>query len=250
MALGLLRGVQNLRKAAAYTREAVLDLGARKLGVAREALAIKDGVITGGGKSATYGALVAGQDLQLTIPVRGDLTAFMGLQVTGTPPLKPTTAYTVVGQPVKNPIIPAKVKGETLWVGDVKLPGMLHARVVHPPTLGSTLVSAGKVDRAQFKTAKVVVIGAGVSGMNSAAIALGMQAEVLLLDNNIARLRQMDAIYQGHMQTVASNAYEIERAVRGDGQVEGGWSHDEHGEALWEGVISTIWPCNFYNLGW
>jgi alanine dehydrogenase len=61
--------------------------------------------------------------------------------------------------------------------------------------------------------AKVVVIGAGVSGMNAAAIALGMQAEVLLLDKNINKLRQADAIYQGHLQTVASNAYEVERAV-------------------------------------
>jgi len=60
--------------------------------------------------------------------------------------------------------------------------------------------------------AKVVVIGAGVSGMNAAAIALGMQAEVLLLDNNIERLRQADRIYQGHLQTVASNSYEIEKA--------------------------------------
>ncbi len=49
--------------------------------------------------------------------------------------------------------------------------------------------------------------------MNAAAIALGMQAEVLLLDRNIARLRQADAIYRGHLQTVASNAYEIEQAV-------------------------------------
>jgi alanine dehydrogenase len=61
--------------------------------------------------------------------------------------------------------------------------------------------------------AKVVVIGAGVAGMNSAAIALGMQAEVLLLDKNIGRLREADRIYQGHCQTVASNTYEIERAV-------------------------------------
>jgi len=61
--------------------------------------------------------------------------------------------------------------------------------------------------------AKVVVLGAGVSGMNAAAIALGMQAEVLLLDKNVARLRTADAIYQGHCQTVTSNAYEIERAV-------------------------------------
>src|SRR6185312_13985518 len=60
--------------------------------------------------------------------------------------------------------------------------------------------------------AKVVVLGAGVSGMNAAAIALGMQAEVLLLDKNIEKLRQADRIYQGHLQTVASNAYEVERA--------------------------------------
>ncbi|MEU2612392.1 alanine dehydrogenase [Micromonospora sp. NPDC007271] len=61
--------------------------------------------------------------------------------------------------------------------------------------------------------AKTVVIGAGVAGMNAAAIALGLQSEVLLLDKNVARLRQADAIYRGHLQTVASNAYEIERAV-------------------------------------
>jgi alanine dehydrogenase len=60
---------------------------------------------------------------------------------------------------------------------------------------------------------KVVVIGAGVSGMNAAAIALGMQAEVLLLDKDVNKLRAADRIYQGHLQTVASNAYEVERAV-------------------------------------
>jgi alanine dehydrogenase len=61
--------------------------------------------------------------------------------------------------------------------------------------------------------AKTVVIGAGVSGMNAAAIALGMQSEVLVLDKNVARLRAADADYRGHLQTVASNAYEIEKAV-------------------------------------
>jgi alanine dehydrogenase len=48
--------------------------------------------------------------------------------------------------------------------------------------------------------------------MNAAAIALGMQAEVLLLDRNIDKLRQADRIYQGHLQTIASNTYEVERA--------------------------------------
>nr|WP_221774231.1 molybdopterin cofactor-binding domain-containing protein [Novosphingobium flavum] len=157
---GLLRtNVLNLRKAAAYTREAVLDLAAQKFGVARTSLTITEGVVSGGGKSATYGELVTGQDLRLTIPVTGDLTGFGGIQVTGNPPLKPTSAYTIVGQPFANSSIRPKVAGETDWVGDVKLPGMLHARTIHPATLGSKLVSAGKVDAAQFPKARVVVIG-------------------------------------------------------------------------------------------
>lgn len=60
---------------------------------------------------------------------------------------------------------------------------------------------------------KVVVIGAGVSGMNAATIALGMGAEVTLLDKNISRLRAIDAIYQGRLRTIVSNSYELERAV-------------------------------------
>ena len=63
------------------------------------------------------------------------------------------------------------------------------------------------------QSGKVVVIGGGVAGSNAAAIALGMQAQVTLLDKSVGRLRQLDAIYQGHLQTVTSNMYEIEKAV-------------------------------------
>ncbi len=59
---------------------------------------------------------------------------------------------------------------------------------------------------------KVAVLGAGVSGMNAATIALGLQAEVIVLDTNINRLRQIDFTYRGHLQTIMSNAYEVERA--------------------------------------
>src|SRR5579871_459201 len=61
--------------------------------------------------------------------------------------------------------------------------------------------------------AHVVVIGGGVSGQHAAQIAVGMGARVTVLDRNIAKLRQIDAIYQGRIQTVASNSYEIEKAV-------------------------------------
>jgi alanine dehydrogenase len=61
--------------------------------------------------------------------------------------------------------------------------------------------------------ANVVVIGAGVSGLNAAQIALGMGAHVTLLDRNVSRLRQVDSIYQGRIQTLASNAYAVEKAA-------------------------------------
>ena len=62
---------------------------------------------------------------------------------------------------------------------------------------------------------RVVVIGAGVSGQQATQIAVGLGAQITVLDRNIAKLRQLDAIYQGRVQTVASNAYEVERAVLG-----------------------------------
>lgn len=64
------------------------------------------------------------------------------------------------------------------------------------------------------KGANVVVLGAGVAGTNAAQIAVGMHARVSLLDINIARLRYLDAIYQGHMQTITSNAFEVAKACR------------------------------------
>jgi len=61
--------------------------------------------------------------------------------------------------------------------------------------------------------AKVVVIGGGVSGLHAAQIAVGMGADVTILDTNVDRLRYIDAIYQGRLKTLVSNAYAIEQEV-------------------------------------
>jgi alanine dehydrogenase len=61
--------------------------------------------------------------------------------------------------------------------------------------------------------AKVTVIGGGVSGVNAATIALGMGADVTVLDLNIARLRQVDAQFGGRVKTLVSSAYAIEQQV-------------------------------------
>jgi len=152
-------GTPNIRKAAAYTHQALLDLASEKLGVAKEKLSVKDGIVSGGGKSISYGDLVKNQQLKLTIPVKGDLTSIFGLTIEGDPPMKPVSEYTVIGKSFKNSVISSKVAAKETWATDVRLPGMFHARVVHPKTLGSTLVSAGQVDKTKFPNSKVIVKG-------------------------------------------------------------------------------------------
>lgn len=63
------------------------------------------------------------------------------------------------------------------------------------------------------KPGKVVVIGGGIAGANAAAIAVGMQAEVVVLDRDLAKLRFLDSIYQGRLSTIASNRLTIEDEV-------------------------------------
>src|SRR5436190_11865493 len=152
-------GTPNIRKAAAYTYQALLDLASERLGVPKDKCSVKDGIVSGGGKSISYGDLVKDQQLKLTIPVTGDLTSIMGLTIEGNPPMKPVSEYTVIGKSFKNSIISTKVAAKETWATDVRLPEMLHARVVHPKTLGSTLVSAGSVDKTKFPNSRVIVKG-------------------------------------------------------------------------------------------
>jgi len=152
-------GMPNIRKAGAYVYQALLDLGSERLGVPKDQLSVKDGVISGGGKSVSYGDLVKNQKLSLTIPVKGDVHSMFGLKVDGDPPLKPVSEYTVVGKSFVNPIIVSKVTAKETWVTDVRLPGMLHGRMVHPKTLGSKLVSVGALDKTRFPNTQVIVKG-------------------------------------------------------------------------------------------
>src|SRR5271167_4347719 len=153
------RGMPNIRKAAAYTYQALLDLASERLGLPKDKLSVKDGIVSGGGKSISYGDLVKNQQLKLTIPVKGDLTGILGLTIEGNPPMKPVSEYTVIGKSFKNSVISSKVAAKETWATDVRLAGMLHARVLHPKTLGSTLVAAGPLDKTKFPNSQVIVKG-------------------------------------------------------------------------------------------
>src|SRR6266478_7726531 len=102
------RGTPNIRKAAAYTYQALLDLASERLGVPKDQLTGNDGVVSGGGKSISYGDLVKDQQLKLTIPVKGDLTSIFGLTVEGNPPMKPVSEYKFIGKSMPNSIIVSK----------------------------------------------------------------------------------------------------------------------------------------------
>ena len=166
---GFLWGMYNVRKVAAYTYQALLQLAATQLGIPVSSLSAADGIVSGVGKSISYGQLVQGQHLDLKIPITGKratidpsapdgngMAGLDGFAVTGDPPMKPVAQYKVIGTSYPIPGIPDKVTGKTQWTCDVTLPGMLHARMVRPATLGSTLISVGTLDKKQFPTAQVV----------------------------------------------------------------------------------------------
>ncbi len=152
-------GMPNIRKAGAYVHQALLDLASDRLGVPKDQLSVKDGIVSGAGKTVSYGDLVENQNLKLTIPVKGDVHSMFGLTVDGNPPLKPVSQYTIVGKSFPNSVTVSKVTAKETWVTDVRLPGMLHARVVHPKTLGSKLTSVGSLDKARFPNTQIVVKG-------------------------------------------------------------------------------------------
>jgi CO/xanthine dehydrogenase Mo-binding subunit len=155
----LQHGMPNIRKVAAYVHQALLELASQELGVPKDQLSVKEGTVSGGAKSLSYGELVKNQKLNLTIPVKGDVTSMFGLTIAGEPPLKPVSEYTVVGKSFPNSVIVSKVTAKETWVTDVRLPGMLHGRVVHPKTLGSKLISVGPLDKARFPNTQVIVKG-------------------------------------------------------------------------------------------
>jgi len=60
--------------------------------------------------------------------------------------------------------------------------------------------------------ARIVVLGGGVAGTSAVSVAVGLGADVTVLDTNLQRLRELDALYAGRIRTIASNSFEIERA--------------------------------------
>ena len=130
-----------LRMAGAEVRAILIELAAKRLGAAADQLAISDGVIAApDGRKVGYGELAASVDLNREATAKA------------TP--KPPASHKIVGKSIQRFDIPAKVTGGMAFVQDMRLPGMVHGRVVRPPRYGSKLDS---VDEAAARAIKGVL---------------------------------------------------------------------------------------------
>ena len=143
---GVARGGMQLRYAAATARAALLAMAAQKLGRSVEELEVADGVVSvkGGGGSVRYAELIGDRAFALKV---NDKIA-----------LKDPRRFRFIGRSLPRPDIPAKITGHHRFVNDVKVPGMLHARVIHPPAVGATLRSVDEASIAGIGGARVVRI--------------------------------------------------------------------------------------------
>jgi nicotinate dehydrogenase subunit B len=116
-----------IQNAAAQVRALLVAEAARRFEVPAESLRTENGeVIAPDGRRLPYGELVAAEMLHVQAQPKSQL--------------KDPATFKVVGQPVPRVDIPAKVTGGAAYVQDMRLPGMVHARVVRPPSAGAQLV--------------------------------------------------------------------------------------------------------------
>jgi nicotinate dehydrogenase subunit B len=135
-----------IRAAAVAARAELLKLASSKLGVPVASLSASKGVVSGGGKSTTYGELVGGKLFNVTLTTTS-------LQH-GVAPAKPVSQYKLVGTQAPRVDIPHKVTGRHVYVHNIQLPGMLHARWVRPgqgPWLTEGFAKPLSVDEGSIK---------------------------------------------------------------------------------------------------
>jgi CO/xanthine dehydrogenase Mo-binding subunit len=148
---GVWRAGAALRNAAAEARYALLGMASEKLAVPLDRLTVVDGVVsdkTDPAKKVTYGELIGGRHFD----VRLDWNKHYGneLLVKGKAKLKSPSEYKTIGKPgtPRRDIAP-KVLGKMEYMADVRMPGMLHGRMIRPPVAGAVPIA---VDESSVKS--------------------------------------------------------------------------------------------------
>ncbi len=139
------RGGLQLRQAAAAARQELLKLAAKHLTVPVEKLTVADGVVSDGVKNVSYGQLIGGKKFNVKITATG---TGWDMKVAPEVRAKDVKDHKIVGTSQKRIDLPPKLTGEFTYANDVRIPGMLHGRVVRPPTIAAKPAS---VDESSVK---------------------------------------------------------------------------------------------------
>ena len=125
-----------LRQAAAAARQELLKLASARLNAPVSQLTVADGVVSvvGNGHKISYANLLGGKKFNVTIPATGN---GWGLKLAPDVPAKSYKDYKTVGQSVPRVDLPPKFTAQFTYVQDVRVPGMLHGRVVRPATVAA-----------------------------------------------------------------------------------------------------------------
>jgi nicotinate dehydrogenase subunit B len=135
----------NLAQAAATAREALISMAAERFGETPERLTVQDGVIADkSGRRVTYEELIGNKRFNLTLST--------------TAKRRPPTEWKTLGKPVPPLDRVALMTGQFEFVHNVRVPGMLHGRVVRPPAVSATVASVDKTSVRQFSGLIEVVV--------------------------------------------------------------------------------------------
>jgi nicotinate dehydrogenase subunit B len=146
---GIQHGGRQMRAAAAEARRVLVEMAAEKLKLPADQLTVTDGIVhakSDAAKKASYAELIGGRYFNVQLEWNKQIGNL--LYAPGKAKPKDPKDYKIVGQPIKRADIAPKAFAQEPFVTDVKVPGMVHARMIRPPVAGASVV---KVDEASIK---------------------------------------------------------------------------------------------------
>jgi len=154
---GVSHGARPLRNAAAEARRLLVEAASQALGMPGERLAVVDGVVRATDdptRSVSYAELIGGKAFRSAVEWNRQVGNFM--DVKGQAAVKAPSQYTVVGKPLPRRDVGGKVFSTADFVTDVRLPGMLHGRMIRPPTAGSAIARVDEAAIGAIPGARVI----------------------------------------------------------------------------------------------
>jgi len=154
---GIQEGGRQLRAAAAEARRVLVELAADKLGVSADQLTVADGVVHAAGdvaKKASYGELIGGRYFNVELAWNGQIGN--PLYAPGKARSKDPKDYKIVGQPIRREDVAPRVFAQSDFCTDVKVPGMVHGRMIRPAVAGAMPVNVDESSIKHIPGARVV----------------------------------------------------------------------------------------------